>query len=96
MGLLSGSLGAIAFTASTALSCKVVSAKFLTILGGVYIVLGVLSLLMLVALGSESCKPLGCTLSIGAGLAIGACFAYVGAGISTFYMIKKKHFNNAA
>jgi hypothetical protein len=68
----------------------------LTILGGVYIVLGVLSLLMLVALGSESCKLFGCTFGAGAGLAIGAFFAYGGAGISTFYMIKKKQFNNAA
>jgi hypothetical protein len=66
------------------LSCKVVPVRVLKILGGIYIVLGVMSFFMLVVLTGEYCKVVDCTLGPGGNLAIGAFFEYGGAGLSTF------------
>lgn len=96
MGFISGSIGYICSFYNILLSCQTLPAKIVRILGTIYIALGVMSLLMLVALASETCSavaddrfsvcPAGCKLSVGGTLAIVAFFVYIGAGLSTFYL----------
>lgn len=87
LGYISACLGVFCLLASILLSCNTPTEHFIKILGSIYVALGVMSLLMLVALASETCRDNdGCTLDIGGIFAILAFFAYIGAGISTFYL----------
>jgi hypothetical protein len=95
LGLISGIGGAIAFAISTGASCRTFPERFLKLLGGAYLVLAVTSILMLVALASftAQCNVL---LLWGGAFAIVAFFLYLGAGIFTIGMIKKKDVNRAS
>jgi hypothetical protein len=95
LGLISGIGGAIAFAISTGASCRTFPERFLKLLGGAYLVLAVTSILMLVALASF---PAQCNVLLlwGGAFAIVAFFLYLGAGIFTIGMIKKKDVNRAS
>jgi MFS family permease len=95
LGLISGIGGAIAFAISSSASCRTFPERFLKLLGGWYLVLAVTSILMLVALASftAQCNVL---LVWGGAFAIVAFFLYLGAGIFTIGMIKKKDVNRAS
>jgi hypothetical protein len=96
LGLISGIGGAIAFAISTGASCRTFPERFLKLLGGAYLVLAVTSILMLVALASFSTAQCNVLLVWGGAFAIVAFFLYLGAGIFTIGMIKKKDVNRAS
>lgn len=94
LGLISGSGGAIAFALSTGASCRTFPEWLLKLLGATYLVLAVTSILMLVALASPNVQ---CDALVwGGAFAIVAFFMYLGAGIFTLRMIKKKDVNSAS
>jgi hypothetical protein len=96
LGLMSGTGGAIAFALSSSASCRTFPELFLKLLGVAYLVLAVTSILMLVALASFSTAQCNILLLWGGAFAIVAFFLYLGAGIFTLGMIKKKDVNRAS
>lgn len=76
---------------STALSCLVVSWKITTFLGIAYLLLGVMSLVVLIAKSTDQCDYSGaCEMGPGMKMAIVAFALYTGAGISMFLLAKKR------
>jgi hypothetical protein len=96
LGLISGIGGDIAFAINTGASCRTFPERFLKLLGGAYLVLAVTSILMLVALASFPAQCNVLLLWWGGAFAIVAFFLYLGAGIFTIGMIKKKDVNRAS
>jgi len=98
MGIVAGIFGLVLFILSCILCCLTFPPIVVKIMAGGYLVMAAASILMLVALASDTCTNIcnsldysvctSCKLELGTGcyLAIVAFIFFVGAGIATFFL----------